>query len=155
MLRRFYLKSMIGTMLVFGGAHHAIFESARAAEPVGAKKANPSSAPNTVDAALRSGRSDSAVSFILLHPDTAAAASTMDKASLLRLVADRECSQLVRPDRERAALILLKPVATQATELAAIAQGFGGAAPIQALIPGIQSKELYTILTNAARLVQS
>jgi hypothetical protein len=154
MLRRTFLRVLTGATLIAGAMRHAISGRALAAEPVGANKLTSGTVPATVQDAVRSRNSDTAVSFILAHPETAAAAATADKASLLRLVADRECSQAVRPGRESAALTVLKPAASHSAELQAIGQGFGGAAPIKALLPGIQSAELRSILTNIVGLLK-
>lgn len=154
MLRRSYLKSVLGTIVVASTARHGLFEPAPAAQPVGA--AGVAKVPATVAEALNSGSSDSTVAFIIQRTPTAIAAPTADKAALLRLVAggdEQKCAK-DRLDRERAALALLQPVADDKEALAAIARGFGGPMRIQALLPGIQSKELQAILTKQVGLTR-
>jgi hypothetical protein len=153
MLRRSYLKSVLGTMVAASTARHGLFEWAHAAQAPGAHRE--SMVPTTVAEALGSGASDSGVTFILEYPRAAIAAPPADKAALLRLVARDQamCDNKARPDRERAALTLLQPVASDAATLATIARGFRGAMRIQAILPGIESRELKAILVRAAALV--
>jgi len=153
MLRRAYLKSVLGTVAVAGAALHGLFGTARAAQPAGSPGAR--RAPATVAEALSTRATDPAVAFILQQPKAAARASTADQAALLRLVAaDKAKCDRSRADHERAALTVLQPAAGDAASLASIARGFGGARSIQPLLPGIQSKELKAILVKAVDLTR-
>ena len=145
MLRRSYLKSVLGT-IVATSVVPGLFEPVRAAQPSGIRDG----VPATLADALESGSSHSAAAFVLQHSDVAGAATLADKSALLRLVAkdQRECAT-ARTDREHAALTLLQPSATNPADLAAIVRGFGGAQRVQAVLPGIQSKDLKAILTKA------
>jgi hypothetical protein len=144
MLRRSYLKSVLGTIVAASVAPR-LLEPVSAAQPSGLRDTVPATLPE----ALNSGTSDAAVAFILQHTRVAAASTSADKAALLRLVAsDQSGCAKFRPQREHAALMLLQPVAGSAADLTAIARGFGGAARVRALLPGIQSKELKTILVQ-------
>ena len=150
MLRRSCLKSVLGSIVAVT-VLPGLLEPAAAAQPSGIRNA----VPATLAEALASGTSNSAVAFVQQHTEAATAATIADRSSLLRLVAkdQRECAT-ARPDREQAALTLLQPSVANPTELAAIVRGFGGAQRVEAVLPGIQSKDLKAILTKALATVR-
>lgn len=150
MQRRTCLKAVLGTVVAAGVAPRGWSETPRAVEPAVTRRP----VPATLAATLSSGTSDAAVAFVLQRPDLATTTAAPDKAALLRQVAkDREKCDRTRPERERAALTLLQS-ARDPAELASLAQGFGGAMRIDAILPGIQTKELQVLLLKARDLAK-
>lgn len=157
MLRRAWLKAVLGTVTVGIIARDWLIEVATAQEPVRLLPPPPTS----VIAAIGTHRAGSIASFILAYPTAAASASALDRGRMLYLMGICPTAQLqdgsawatknlaIQGEYERAALVILKGIERRPEEIATLIKSVGGKAVIERKIPTIQSADLKRIATAA------
>ena len=157
MLRRAWLKAVLGTMSVGIIARDWLVEVATAQEPASLLPPPPTS----VVAAIGTHRAGSIASFILAYPTAATSASMLDRGRMLYLMGVCPTAQLqdgtawatknlaLQAEYERAALVILKGVDRRPEDIATLVKSVGGKAVIERKIPTIQSADLKRIATVA------
>ena len=157
MLRRAWLKAVLGTMSVGIIARDWLVEVATAQEPASLLPPPPTS----VVAAIGTHRAGSIASFILAYPTAATSASMLDRGRMLYLMGVCPTAQLqdgtawatknlaLQAEYERAALVILKGVDRRPEDIATLVKSVGGKAVIERKIPTIQSADLRKIATAA------
>jgi hypothetical protein len=153
MLRRAWLKAVLGTVTIGIIARDWLVEVATAQEPVLLPPA-----PTSLTAAISTNSGASVASFILAYPTTATSASLSDRAKMIYLMSTSvpDLSDIwttknlrIQADFERAALVILKAVERRPEDLATLVKLVGGKTFIERRIPAIQSAELKKIATVA------
>ena len=154
MLRRAWLKAVLGTVTVGIIARDWLVELAAAQDPVALLPPPPTS----LAVALGSNSGAPVASFILAHPTVATSASVSDRGKMLYLMSGGipDLSDIwttknlrVQAEFERAALVILKGIERRPAELAALVKSIGGKTLIERRLPAIQSAELKKIATVA------
>lgn len=154
MLRRAWLKAVLGTLTVGIIARDWLVEVATAQDPVALLPPPPTS----LVAAIGTNSGAPVASFILANPTAATSASVSDRGKMIYLMSGGipDLSDIwttknlrVQAEFERAALVILKGVERRPEELAALVKSIGGKALIERRIPAIQSADLKRIATVA------
>jgi len=156
MLRRAWLKAVLGTVTAGMIARDWLVEVASGQEPVALLPP----APTSLAAAIGTNSGAPVASFILAHPTTAASAALTDRGKMLYLMSAsvpdlsdiwNRNSFRVQAEYERAALVILKGIESRPADLATIVKSVGGKALIERRIPAIQSAELKKIAIAAIK----
>jgi hypothetical protein len=154
MLRRAWLKAVLGTITVGIIARDWLDEAATAQEPVALLPPPPTS----LLSAIGTNSAAPVASYILAYPTAAASASIANRGKMLSLMGASvpDLSDIwttrnlrVQAEYERAALVILKGIERRPEELAALVKSVGGKAVIERRIPAIQSTDLKKIATAA------